>query len=639
MIIFFMIYTITIASDFESSTSVYEMKTLRVGILPNYKPYLYKSDAQTYQGFNLDVIYAIALKYGFNVELSVIPEREIMIYLVTDRVDCVMGMDYTHIPEEYIESSISFFDNKLAVFIKKNNYDIHNIKDLSSRKVSMQNQDPYIEKMQGMNDVRLFKADDVDTALKMLNYGIVDAYVGDKYSSVSYMKSDEYKRKIKIIREQDNSWMSSVAFLSKNKELCSLINAGFEKVSADGTLDDIKRKWFGQSLDTKLELQKLITFLVAIFAVFSLYLGITTRINRILKKEVEERTNDINKEKNLKEAIIESLMEGLIFIDLDNNIYAQNYSALKIMEESESILNKNLFDMKNSLLFDQSLIEQAKNENIKFVQLESKLSRDENSKYIQYNINPVPESDNKLSGLTISFRDVTEEKNMMKKIIDKDKLESVGKLTASIAHEIRNPLTSINMYIKLLPKKIESAVFREQILEDIPKEINRLNDIVKNLLDYASPNKPNKTMLNLHEEIGLILRLLGNQLREYNVELTVDIDKELEIFFDTQQFKQIIINIIINAIDALKNTENPQILISAYKNIRGICLKICDNGDGISEEARKNIFEPFFTTKAGGHGLGLSIVNQLVKENNSEIFLDDKYTKGAKFVIIVPDNL
>ncbi len=635
LIILIISYTINVTSKYEKDIDANEIKTLRVGILPNFKPYCYISDTQTYQGFNIDVLNTIALKYGFNVEFYVIPEHEIMTYLVTDRVDCVLGMDYGYIPKDYIESSVSFFDTKMSIFVKKDNYDIKEIKDLASKRISMQREDPYINKLEDFGNTRIFKADDVDTSLKMLSYGIVDAYVGDKYVSIDYINSDEYSDKIKIILEEDCDWMSSMIFLKQDIELVEIINAGFEKISSDGTLDYVKRKWFGQSVKNKIEIQKFISYLLIISVFFSLAMGIVARINRILKKEVEQRTNDINKEKNLKEAIIDSLMEGLIFIDLNNNIYSENYSALKIMEEDSSILNKNLFDLKNSLLFERDHIEQAKNKRIKFVQLESKLTRDGNSKYIQYNITPVLDN-NKLIGLTISFKDITEEKNMMKKIINKDKLESVGRLTAGIAHEIRNPLTSINMYIKLLPEKIDNIIFREQILEDMPKEIKRLNNIIKNLLDYASPNKANKTLLNLYDELGFVLRFLRSQLKDNNIELITNIDKNIDIVFDAQQFKQIIINIVINAIDALKNVNNPQIIISAYKDDSNVCLEICDNGKGISEEEYRNIFEPFFTTKEEGYGLGLSIVTQLVKENNSEIFVDDKYINGAKFIISVP---
>lgn len=214
----------------------------------------------------------------------------------------------------------------------------------------------------------------------------------------------------------------------------------------------------------------------------------------------------------------------------------------------------------------------------------------------------------------------------------KDRMESLGILMAGIAHEIRNPLTSIKTYAELLPKKYDNPKFREMISKDIPYEIERLNNLINELLEYSKPKKAFKENTNLYEVIEKILALTANKIQKENVKINLDIPKDIFIYADKNHLKQIIINLILNGIEAL-NKEKKLINISTMESLGKTYLMIEDNGCGMDEEELNKIYDPFYTTKASGTGLGLFVCYQLMEENNGKIHVSSAKDEGTSFIL------
>nr|WP_318011014.1 histidine kinase dimerization/phospho-acceptor domain-containing protein [Clostridium sp. FP1] len=149
------------------------------------------------------------------------------------------------------------------------------------------------------------------------------------------------------------------------------------------------------------------------------------------------------------------------------------------------------------------------------------------------------------------FRDITEEKLMQENIRTKDKMQSLGNLISGIAHEIRNPLTSIRAYVELIPKKFDNPKFREMVSKDIPTEIDRLNSLINDLLEYSKPQKPYKEKTDLCEIVNKVILLLKNKLQTENIIIENNINKNIFVFIDKNQFRQVLINIVLNAVECL----------------------------------------------------------------------------------------
>jgi len=224
-----------------------------------------------------------------------------------------------------------------------------------------------------------------------------------------------------------------------------------------------------------------------------------------------------------------------------------------------------------------------------------------------------------------------------------DRLSSLGLLTAGLAHEIRNPLVAIRTFTQLLPERYDDAEFREGFQGLALKEVDRICGLITDLLSFARPSRPNVAEENLNDVVESITRILETEAKEKGVEITREFSENLpKAWIDREQMKQVFMNLILNAIQAMK--EGGSIYISTrpyFKNEGGepeqfVQVEIRDTGVGITEENLDHIFDPFFTSKDEGSGLGLSISHQIVQEHGGYVTVESKIGAGTSFFINLP---
>jgi signal transduction histidine kinase len=224
-----------------------------------------------------------------------------------------------------------------------------------------------------------------------------------------------------------------------------------------------------------------------------------------------------------------------------------------------------------------------------------------------------------------------------------DRLSSLGLLTAGLAHEIRNPLVAIRTFTQLLPERYNDAEFREGFQGLALKEVDRICGLINDLLSFARPSRPNIAEENLNEVVDGIARILETEAKEKGVEIVRDFWPDLpRIWIDREQMKQVFMNLILNAIQAMR--DGGSLFISTRLHPRDesgqsgsfLQVEIRDTGVGIPEENLEHIFDPFFTSKDEGSGLGLSISHQIVQEHGGYIVVESKVGKGTSFFINLP---
>lgn len=225
-----------------------------------------------------------------------------------------------------------------------------------------------------------------------------------------------------------------------------------------------------------------------------------------------------------------------------------------------------------------------------------------------------------------------EEKILINELRNYDKLQFMDKIISSLAHEIRNPLTSIKIYTAQMKTKLENKEFMLAAAEDIPEEIDRIDALIKEFMEYTSPRKPQIKVLNLKNELENTIKFIKLQIRDIHVDLKVP--KDIYIEFDSSHFKQIVINIMLNSKDALIGTENSSIEINGYSDGKNINIEFVDNGCGMDKESLNYIFEPFYTTKDNGNGVGMFIVKKLVEENDGKIEAKNNENTSGLFVFL-----
>jgi two-component system NtrC family sensor kinase len=224
-----------------------------------------------------------------------------------------------------------------------------------------------------------------------------------------------------------------------------------------------------------------------------------------------------------------------------------------------------------------------------------------------------------------------------------DRLSSLGLLTAGLAHEIRNPLVAIRTFTQLLPERYDDAEFREGFQGLALKEVDRICGLITDLLSFARPSRPNVAEENLNDVVESIARILETEAKEKGVEITREFSANLpKAWIDTEQMKQVFMNLILNAIQAMKEGGSIYISTRSYsKNEAGqpeqfVQVEIRDTGVGIPEENLDHIFDPFFTSKDEGSGLGLSISHQIVQEHGGYVTVESKIGAGTSFFINLP---
>jgi PAS domain S-box-containing protein len=242
----------------------------------------------------------------------------------------------------------------------------------------------------------------------------------------------------------------------------------------------------------------------------------------------------------------------------------------------------------------------------------------------------------------INLMDITKSKELENLLRIEDKMTSLGRVTAGIAHEIRNPLSGINIYLKTLEKKIsrDGLVNEniEKILGQIQSASNKIESIIRRVMDFSKPCEPDFVLENVNRPIEDALNLSALTLQKSGIQLSNCLCQELPNYkIDPPLIEQVIINLISNAAEALKTvTGLKKISLSSTIENDAICIRVSDSGPGILQGSMGNIFDPFYTTRQNSPGIGLSICHRIITDHGGRLKVSRSCWGGAEFKIELP---
>jgi signal transduction histidine kinase len=219
-----------------------------------------------------------------------------------------------------------------------------------------------------------------------------------------------------------------------------------------------------------------------------------------------------------------------------------------------------------------------------------------------------------------------------------ERLTSMGRLAAGVAHEIRNPLNAVSIIVQRLKAEFVPGEGSEEyitLLTTVRNEIARMGSIIESFLRYARPPKLEFSRVRIEEIISEAMQVIAEKARQRRVAFEIEITPGLLCRCDPDQFKQALLNLLLNAVDAI--VEDGAIFIRAHREDREVVIHISDTGPGIPEEILPKIFDPYFTTKDSGTGLGLSEVHRIVTAHGGRINVENASSGGALFTLIMPD--
>ena len=331
------------------------------------------------------------------------------------------------------------------------------------------------------------------------------------------------------------------------------------------------------------------------------------------------------RERNLQESVFNTIQDGILVIDSDGLIQYANQAAcpligLKPTDIGNSQLWKMVPDLARATNEHQASEDSSKQA---VISREIQINYPEKRIVRMYMV-PIdaPVTSDTTGGYVVVLSDITEAQINFEEAIEHERSDSVMGLAAGVAHELGNPLNSLTIHLQLIQRKLKDALKeknQEAIAESVEicqGEVKRLDDIINNFLEAVRPVEPELNELKLIELIEEVLRVQEAELADRNIEVKIEVEGEVpNILGDRGQIKQVFFNLIKNGMEAMAG--KGQLKILARSDEEQIYLQFVDNGSGISKENIAKIFDAYYSTKTEGHGLGMMIVQRIMRQHGA----------------------
>jgi len=347
-----------------------------------------------------------------------------------------------------------------------------------------------------------------------------------------------------------------------------------------------------------------------------------------LEEKVKVRTAELTSEKEKLDTIVSAIGGGLLLINIQGEILWANKKIQEML--GIDVTGHACQDLCAgcSFVFDTSTKE------INSTVIPDLFDR--KGKYFQITNAPVKGGDGEVYGYIWLIQDVTEMKKIEEHIGQSEKLASLGRLAAGIAHEIGNPLTSIFSFVQIL-KESEEDQFKRESLEIVHFHINRITDILKQLSGFTSMPKGEIKECHINEIIEASIDIIYFDKKAKGISIVRDLSADLSNYpcvCDSNQLSQVFVNLTLNAIDSMPNSG--KLTVKSMQHNGNIIVQFEDTGFGIQKEELQKIFDPFYTTKEKGTGLGLAVSYDIIKKMNGTITVESEVGKGSIFTVTIP---
>ena len=352
------------------------------------------------------------------------------------------------------------------------------------------------------------------------------------------------------------------------------------------------------------------------------------------------------RERKMQETVFNTIQDGVIVIDSDGVVQYANDAALGLIGLKENDIGvirlwKMVPDLAKSINLEEV---KGKKKSAPVLSREIELNYPEHRVVRLYMV-PIDAQvgHDDSGGYVIVLSDVTEERVSMEERIESERIDSIVRLAAGVAHELGNPLNSLTIHLQLIERKIkklseqaDAAKLAESLLV-CQGEVERLDGIITHFLEAVRPQKPELNELDLLRLVEEVLRVQEAELSDRKLGVKVEFSEELPtILGDSDQIKQVFFNLIKNAMEAMQ--PNGSLRIIARRDDDYVYLQFVDTGSGISGEDLSKVFQAYYTTKKGGHGLGMMIVERIMREHGGHINIESRKEAGTAITLQFPQQ-
>lgn len=496
------------------------------------------------------------------------------------------------------------------------------LEDLKGGSLVSLKKDKIHEEVSLFNDnnlgIDILVVDNIYQAFALLNTGIVDGFIGNDMELYHYINVTNSGSRYSNLSESFNK--KYIVMAVKDPDLLNILNKGILQIKKKNLIAQTQYKWLGDqdNLTTDLKyigkVYKIISFISILIIFFSSW-------NYLISKKVSLRTRELLESREELRLIIDSMKIGIM-------VLAKDHTILECNDSLSNIVNINKDKIIGTKYDDNFKLSEFVNKR----NLNTVLNIDD--KY--YYVSKQKISDSKCMVL---IEDYTEKYFIQKRERQQSKMVTVGKLSAGLAHEIRNPLGLIKSYSYVLKMTKEENSYNKA-LEVINTSVDRINNLIENLLSFSKLSNNQQELVNINNLLKEIKLTYLKELQKNNIKIDI---KYLNSSLEKLKINDEILRITIN--NLLENSIHSFSDRISYENFIKIKLKardktlviiIEDNGCGMDEEKIENIYEPFYSTKDKGTGLGLYIVSTEVFNIGGKIFLESKENVGSKFEVHLP---
>jgi len=376
---------------------------------------------------------------------------------------------------------------------------------------------------------------------------------------------------------------------------------------------------------------------VDLLVTLSGYVGIAID-NSMLYRSLARKVDEYERLKEFSENIVESINVGILAADLDDRVESWNSQIEKLTGISrEHAVGRKLQELLPADLCER--LNPARGGEIvhniyKFVLRPNEVT-------LNIAVAPLISRDGQQIGRLIILDDVTDRAELERRLVQADKLSSIGLLAAGVAHEVNTPLAVISTYAQMLAKQISGDEEKAPLLEKIARQTFRASEIVNSLLNFSRTSPTEFVSVDLNKVLRETLSLIGHQLEKARVEVKLSLDESLpRIKGNPGKLQQVFLNLFLNARDAMESGGMLSVSTTHHQNAGDglVRVSVLDSGAGIAAENVARIFDPFFTTKGArkGTGLGLSVSYGIVREHGGDIEVDSRVGFGTRFDLSFP---
>ena len=370
-----------------------------------------------------------------------------------------------------------------------------------------------------------------------------------------------------------------------------------------------------------------------------LLIGFAGIVTLFMAQAYRSARTSFSKVKAFSDNLVENMPMGLVAIDPEEQIASFNQTAESMLGiNARQTLGKQLTEILplSFLNFFQELKSEPRPINR---ELEAPLK---NGKNLPLDVigTALTGDDGAALGWVILFRDLTEIQHLKREIAQSQRLASIGQLAAGVAHEIRNPLSSIKGFATYFKERYRDIPRDHQTADIMIQEVERLDRVIGQLLEFARPMSIQRRATQLDVLIRHSLKMIEEDAGQKGITLNVKSDPHINtVYMDPDRIKQVLLNLYLNAMEAMAEGGNLSVAVLPAGASRGIRITVSDTGPGIEPKDLPHLFDPYFTTKTSGTGLGLAIVHKIIESHKGEIQVKSIRGKGTTITIVIPHAL